>query len=341
MKDAAESLLGVLNDILDFSKIEAGKLSLDAQPFSLRACVETLMKVQAVRGEAKGLAVTWQVGADTPDGLVGDAGRLRQIIANLVSNAIKFTDRGTVTVTVGCAPAADAVVATDASAVADVRLHLCVADTGIGIAAAKQAAIFEAFEQADGSTTRKYGGTGLGLAISAKLVALLGGRIWVESEIGRGSAFHVVVPVGRAASEIVAVRPNGWRRSTERPLEILLAEDHPVNQLVARRVLERQGHTVTIVSNGRAALEAVQRRRFDVVLMDVQMPEMDGLEATAAIRAAERRRGGHVHIVAMTAHAMKGDRERCLAAGMDGYVSKPVQAEELRDALQDILESAA
>jgi CheY-like chemotaxis protein len=220
----------------------------------------------------------------------------------------------------------------------DVELRLGVTDTGIGISAEKQRLIFEPFSQGDNSITRQYGGTGLGLTISSRLVAMMGGQLSVESVIGRGSTFSFTTRLGRQSASLKneAPVPLGQRATerVDRPLRILLAEDNPVNRLLAIRVLEKRGHSVTVAGTGREALDATEERMFDVVLMDVEMPEMSGLEAATAIRRREQRTGTHIPIVAMTAHAMSGDRERCLAAGMDAYVSKPVRASELYAALE-------
>ncbi len=473
VRSSAEALLTVINDVLDFSKIEAGKLDLDPVPFGLRDCVGDALKSLAFRAHAKGLELACETAADVPDALVGDPGRLRQVLLNIAGNAIKFTEAGEVVVRIGLASRGEGRAA----------LHFAVTDTGIGIPADKMEAIFAPFEQADGTTTRKYGGTGLGLTISARLVAMMGGRVWVESEVGKGSTFHFTAEFGtaegpaasRPSADPAAVRGlpalviddnatnrrileatlRGWgmrptcadggkaglaelRRAasagdpyrvvlldlmmpgvdgfavvdevrsspgltqatilmlssadrkgdaalcrqlgasryltkpvkqselleaildalrgsapaapaaparpappapaTGRPLRLLVAEDNPVNQRLAIRLLEKQGHAVVVAGNGRQALEALAREAFDAVLMDVQMPEMGGLEATAAIRARERGTGRRVPIVAMTAHAMTGDRERCLEAGMDGYVSKPIQAKELSRALREVTE---
>ncbi|HLJ57256.1 MAG TPA: response regulator, partial [Chthonomonadaceae bacterium] len=492
VKHSADNLLTLLNDILDFSKIEAGKFELDRHEFNLRTTLEDTVRTLAVRAHNQGLELACHIPADVPEMLVGDAGRLRQIVVNLAGNAIKFTERGEVVVDVSVADpdARDG----PASQGAAVRLHFAVRDTGIGIPAEKQRVIFEAFTQADSSMARKYEGTGLGLAISSQLVAMMDGKMWVESEVGRGSVFHftarfdvqpagtqssvpdapdihglpvlvvddnatnrrileemlrnwgmrpVVVDSGeaalreltraRAAGEsyplalldammpemdgfalaaqmaahpelsrstlmmlssagrtsdqrrcselgiaahltkpvrqsdlfdaimrtLRAAPPNSTRGQSGSPplpelgdgdlggegaaraqgedssakrrrsLRVLLAEDNPVNQRLARRLLEKRGHRPTVVCNGAEALAAAQREPFDLILMDVQMPEMDGFEATAAIRAMERRSGRHTPIVAMTAHAMKGDRDRCLAAGMDAYVSKPLIVDDL------------
>jgi CheY-like chemotaxis protein/anti-sigma regulatory factor (Ser/Thr protein kinase) len=473
-KQSTEALLAVINDILDFSKIEAGRLDLDPVPFQLGDSVADMLAPLTLRAHAKGLELVLDITPDVPDELVADVGRLRQIVVNLVGNAVKFTERGEVVVQVRL----------DAPAGRDLVLRCSVADTGIGIPQDKQALIFEAFTQADASTTRRYGGTGLGLAISSRLASLMGGRLWLESDVGRGSTFHftarvargteganesavaaavelrglpvlvvddnatnrqiltemlerweavpTVVDGGAAAlvqleaaaaagrafplvlldaqmpemdgftlAERVLVRPDlgtatimmlssagqrgdaarcralgisayltkpirrsellhairlalggGGRPATaplvtrhsvrESPvdagssLKILLAEDHPVNQQLAVRLLEKRGHTVQVVQDGRQALTAVERERFDLILMDLQMPVMDGLEATAAIRARERATGTRVPIIAMTARAMKEDREACLAAGMDGYVAKPISPTTLFEQIEAV-----
>ncbi len=320
--NAAESLLGLINDILDFSKIEARKLELEAVAFGVAETVADALCMVAPRAREKGLALTSRIDDAVPARLVGDAGRLRQVLLNLVGNAVKFTETGEVAVLV------DVMESTADS----VQLHFAVRDTGIGVPADKQWQIFGAFVQADGSTTRKYGGTGLGLTISAELVELMHGRIWIDSVVGRGSTFHFSALFARAAEPHLAspAPPEPGpatilSRVSRRPLRILLAEDNAINQKVVAGMLGSGGHQVVVVGNGHEAVEAVERQVFDVVLMDIQMPEMNGLEATAAIRAAERHSGRHLPIVAMTAHAMAGDRERCLAAGMDGYVAKPIR----------------
>jgi PAS domain S-box-containing protein len=471
VRDSSESLLTVINDILDFSKVEAGKLELERATFDIREVLGDTMKSLALRAHSKGLELACHIWPDVPDWLVGDAGRLRQIVVNLVGNAIKFTDVGEVVLNVANQQLDDS----------RVRLHCCVTDTGIGIPENKQESIFRAFEQADSSTTRRHGGTGLGLAICWRLVAAMGGEIWVDSSEGQGSTFHFtatydISPTGptrrrqtaravvegtrvlivddnatnrlileemlgnwrlhpsaaanvqeamamlraaRAAgqpydlvvtdanmpdvdgftlaemikqdpdlgSTVIMMLTSGGRTgdvsrcedlgvasyllkpvkqselfdavamalgitaaedaeelavSVTRPvipsaLHVLLAEDSLVNQKLAVGLLEKHGHRVEVVGDGRAALAAVESKRYDLVLMDIQMPEMDGLEATRAIRIRERKRGGHIPIVAMTAHAMKGDRERCLDSGMDGYVAKPIRAKELFDTIANVL----
>jgi CheY-like chemotaxis protein len=272
-----------------------------------------------------------------PDLLIGDPGRLRQVLVNLIGNGVKFADRGDIAVSVSCQPAPG-----DNA----VELHVRVRDSGIGIPPSQHATIFEPFEQADGSATRRYGGTGLGLAIARQLVGLMDGVIGVESDVGSGSTFHFTARLRRSAQQPIAkeAAASGVAEERERAvnggLRILLVEDNLVNQRVATRLLEKKGHQVSVADNGRAALHAYTRAPYDVVLMDVQMPEMDGLEATAAIRRHEadcNGAGRRVPIIAMTAHALSGDRERCLAAGMDDYVSKPIQSRALFGAIERVL----
>jgi two-component system sensor histidine kinase/response regulator len=474
VKSSADSLLAVINDILDFSKIEAGRLELECVPFNLADNVSSLLRTLALRAQDKGLELIGHVEPDVPVDLVGDPNRLRQVLVNLVGNALKFTDKGEVVVGVKSASREGN----------RVGLHFTVTDTGIGIAADKQDLVFEAFAQADCSTTRRYGGTGLGLSISRKLVEMMHGRLWLESEVGRGSTFQFtacfdvgeknaasapVMPVKIQDLAVLVVDDNAtnrrileqtlrnWRmRPTltengkealaaleaaaaagqpfplvlldvhmpemdgfnvaerikknprlagatvlmltsgsrngdinrckelgvsayltkpiaqsdlrnsviqalrlsldqrwdktalqaapdqeKRRLKILLAEDNVVNQKLAIRLLEKQGHEVVLAVNGKEALTFSARDSFDVVLMDVQMPEMGGFEATAAIRERERGTGAHLPIIAMTAHAMRGDRERCLAAGMDEYLAKPVQGAKLSEKIAQVLASSA
>ena len=469
VKSSADALLTVINDILDFSKIEAGKFQLDSVEFSLRECLGDTMKSLANRVEGKKLELACRFHTDVPDALTGDPGRLRQIIVNLVGNAIKFTSEGEVVLEVSV----------ESQGEGTCCLHFAVSDTGIGVPFAKQQMIFEAFTQADASTTREYGGTGLGLPISAKLVGLMNGRIWVRSEAGVGSTFHftaqfhlvanarekptpqalrkmrglrvlvvddnatnrrilqeilgqwhmeptlaesgaaaiesvrsavdsgtpfqlvlldfqmpkmdglaVALELQKSASLPIVMMTSGLgiedlRRSRKngiaacltkpvkpselleailatisrshdggritaqslpvapqesRPLRVLLAEDNIVNQKLATMLLEERGHVVVVASNGRKALEAFDQQSFDLVLMDVQMPEIDGFQATKAIRDREKSTGRHTPIIAMTAHAMRGDRERCLASGMDGYVTKPFEPEHLWETINTLLE---
>jgi signal transduction histidine kinase len=323
VKDSGENLLSIINEILDFSKIEAGKLELDPVDFDLQALLDQMMKSFSLTAGQKGIKLICRL-HDAPGMVVGDPTRLRQVLTNLLGNALKFTAAGEIVV--------EAQVASqDGDAMA---VHFSVRDTGIGISVEQQRKIFEPFVQADSSTTRRYGGTGLGLTVSMRLVEMMGGRVWVESESGHGSCFHFTarlgvsekLPLTEAAAE---GQPGEGRAESIR--RILVAEDNPVNQVVAARLLERRGHRVTVVANGREAVAAVERERFDLVLMDVQMPEMDGFEATAKIRQAETGTGRHLLIFAMTARAMKGDEEYCRMAGMDGYLSKPIRSADLYD----------
>ncbi len=329
VRSSANSLLGLINDVLDFSKIDARSLELSSEPFDVSTLIAEIMAPLQPRAREKGIALECELTASVPATLVGDSGRLRQIVTNLAANAVKFTHAGRVTVRV------------DAQAKDErhVDLHVAVQDTGIGIPEEKHARIFEPFQQADGSTTRKYGGTGLGLTISAQLVELMGGRLWVESEAGRGSTFHVQLTIERSLVECkpVPVAPLVGSAASSKSLRILVAEDNAVNQLVASRMLEKRGHVVTVVGDGVAAAAAHADGTFDVILMDVQMPEMDGFQATAAIRERERSTGEHIPIIAMTAHAMRGDEARCLDAGMDSYLSKPIHVERLVEALGRIV----
>jgi two-component system sensor histidine kinase/response regulator len=473
---SADALLKVINDLLDFSKIEAGKLSLDPHDFHLDDCIGDTLKPLALRAHKIGLNIAYEIDPDVPHLLIGDPGRLRQILINLIGNAIKFTSRGEIAVRVGL----------DAPADGEACLHFAVADTGIGIPADRLQAVFEPFVQADGSTSRKYGGTGLGLTISSRLVDLMGGKIWAESEVGKGTTFHFTarmqlqaptesaqplalsrwqgLPVlvmdesatnrrilagllsslglkptaldGAAAAlaEIASaeeqqapyplvvvdggtpekdgfalvqrlneIRSQGgatlmmlssadWqadvarcrelaiaahvtkpakraelvkaialalegghpatseddgavisaaKQSPVRRLNILLTDDNEFNRRVGLIKLEKRGHTVKTVGSGKEALSALEQSAYDLVFMDVQMPDMDGLEVTAIIRSKESATGRHVPIIAMTAHAMKGDRERFIAAGMDGYVAKPVRDQELWEAIAAVVPADA
>jgi PAS domain S-box-containing protein len=478
VQSSAEALMTVINNILDFSKIEAQKLDLESVPFHLRDSIADILQTLALRASEKGLELVCDIPQDVPDAVVGDLGRLRQIIINLVGNAIKFTEKGDVVLSVN----------PETGKKNEICLHFVVADTGIGISPEKQKSIFEAFAQADASTTRRYGGTGLGLTISSRLVEMMGGRMWVESAVGKGSAFHLTVrlglqtgpivrqvpenlenlrglrilviddnatnrrildemlrswhmkpstaPNGQSAVQILAMarqkgepfslllldanmpvmdgfefmekmkqsadlngttiimltssgqrgdaarcrdlgissylikpikqsalldaittvmgrtetgeagKPSVIRHTStgnERTLRILLAEDNAVNQKIVRGALEKHGHSIVVAVNGRkalAAFESISEPPFDLILMDVQMPEMDGIEATALIRRKEEKTGGHIPIIALTAHAMKGDREICLKAGMDGYVTKPVKSDELLSAIEALTQKS-
>jgi PAS domain S-box-containing protein len=331
VKISADSLLGLLNDILDTSKIEAGKLELEPIDFYLSELLESALKPMGIRATEKGLALRCKVEEDVPDELIADPGRLRQVLVNLVGNAIKFTERGEVVVTV----------ALESSLGTDIVLCFSVRDTGIGIPQDKLEVIFEPFRQADGSTTRKYGGTGLGLTICTQLVSLMGGQFRLDSEEGKGSTFSFTAKFCRTLAKDVEDQepaPVDAPRRNE-GITILLAEDHPVNQKVALRILEKQGYRVICAADGREALAALEQRLYDLVLMDVEMPKMNGLEASEAVREREKVTGRHIPIIAMTAHAMKGDQERCLLAGMDDYVSKPIRPVDLLGAIRKALEA--
>ncbi len=473
VKLSAESLLSIINDILDFSKIEAGKLDMEAIPFELRESLGETMKALSYRAHQKGLELIYEVQPEVPEALVGDPGRIRQIIVNLVGNSIKFTEHGEIFVSLE----------QESETPDSVRLHFAIKDTGVGIPADKQSRIFEAFSQADGSMARVYGGTGLGLTICTRLVGMMDGRIWVESEPGNGSTFHFLIALavqqgsrsrpshleparlrdlhalivddnftnrrvlhgmlsrwgmkptavdgGRAALQAIEVAKNagypfplilldgqmpemdgftlaerihkdpelvnatimmltsaghlgdaarcrelgisaylvkpirqgelldaicqvldGSAQKKPEPLvtrhtlreekhriRILVAEDNTINQTLAVRILEKRGYSVSVAPDGQAAVEAFETGGFELVLMDIQMPGMDGFEATAAIREREKLTGGHIPIVAMTAHALVGDQERCLASGMDGYVSKPIRTSELFAVIEKTLGS--
>jgi PAS domain S-box-containing protein len=330
IQHSVDALLSLINDILDISKIEAGKLELECIPFDPAQIMEQVRATLATRAHAKGLDVTCAADPALPRLAVGDPGRLRQVLMNLAGNAVKFTERGEVVISGDLAE----------QTAERVIIQFSVRDTGIGIAPEQRSRIFESFVQADGSTTRRYGGTGLGLAISKQLVELMGGQMGVESELGGGSRFwftatyakhregELGVEEPKAAAVLLADSARGEARG-----RILVAEDNPVNQRIALRILEKEGYQAEAVCDGKQALEALARNHYDLVLMDVQMPEMDGFQATAEIRrleAATRR----TPVVAMTANAMTGDRERCLAAGMDDYVSKPVRREELHEVVR-------
>jgi PAS domain S-box-containing protein len=343
VKNSAGSLLSIINDILDFSKIEAGKLDFESIAFNLRDTLEDTIRSLSLRAQQKNLELSCNISSDAPDALVGDPTRLKQIVLNLAGNAIKFTSKGEVAVRVEVEDR------TEDHAV----FHFRVSDTGSGIALDKQSLIFEPFTQSDSSTTRKHGGTGLGLSICARLVELMGGSIWVESELDHGSTFHFKVQfkLQKLATQAIRRALGAWRESVpltppdvpasnsepQRQFRILLAEDNLVNQRVATRFLEKKGHSVFLVDSGKKAVAAWSEQVFDLILMDVQMPEMDGLEATATIREREKSGSKHIPIIAMTAHAMVGDRQRCLDAGMDDYVSKPVKADDLFSAIERVV----
>ena len=333
---SGDSLLTIINDILDFSKIESGMMEIERHPYNLKVCVHNVLDLLAPRAKEKGLWLGCTVNSTLPATLIGDVTRVRQILINLVGNAIKFTNKGSVTVTVE--PAADSAGGgTAPGEPPQLDIHFTVRDTGIGIPEDKLDRLFKSFSQVDTSTTRQYGGTGLGLAICQRLSALMGGRIWVESKAGAGSAFHFVVRVGLSdASAEPSDKTGGCQRPTaldinlaaRMPLRILLTDDDTLSRKVGCAILKRMGYQPALACNGLEALKMLEEQTFDVVLMDLQMPMMDGREATRRIierwPANER-----PLIIAFTADAMEGDREKCLALGMDDYVPKPVRIEEM------------
>jgi signal transduction histidine kinase/ligand-binding sensor domain-containing protein/ActR/RegA family two-component response regulator len=325
-QSSATALLSLIGDVLDFSKIEAGKMELDPVDFSLRAVVADAVRSIGYQVEQKRLLLTVDIAPDAPDALSGDAGRLRQILLNLLSNAVKFTIQGEIHLSV-----------IQQQKTGDpIHLEFCVTDSGIGIPLDKQEVIFESFRQVDGSTTRKFGGTGLGLTICQRLVEMMGGAIWVVSEPGRGARFHFTAAFNAAPLTPGRMRPFEDSLVSVSHLRVLVVEDNRVNQLVTRRLLERQGMQVSLASNGLEAVEAWEQTEVDLVLMDVQMPVMDGFEATIRIRACEHRlRSKRTPILALTAHAAREDREKCLEAGMDGYVSKPIDIESLMATIRE------
>ncbi len=328
VRSSSEALLTLINDILDFSKIEAGATELEEVPYDVRACVAGALSLVGSLAAAKGLALSHDVADEVPRAVVGDAGRVRQVLINVLSNAVKFTDTGSVDLSVRSTAAPDG----------RVTLGFSVRDTGIGLRPDRLGRLFQSFSQEDASISRRYGGTGLGLAISKGLAEAMGGSMWAESDgPGQGSTFHITIrsPVAEQApeaitEEVVELDPG---LATRHPLRILVAEDNVVNQKLVLRLLERMGYTADVAVNGREAVEAIGREPYDLVLMDVQMPEMDGLRATREIRA--RLEDGRPRIVAMTANATDDDRHRCLDAGMDGYVTKPLRVSALVSALRE------
>jgi signal transduction histidine kinase/ActR/RegA family two-component response regulator len=321
IKDCGESLLHVINDILDFSKIEAGKMAISEESFELSKIVRQVCNLLRPSYDAAGLRLDLVDEPRLPQYLVGDPNRIRQILMNLIGNAVKFTREGGVTVRIEML----------SSSSQRSEFRLSVEDTGIGIPTDRHGAIFESFTQAYGATDRRFGGTGLGLTITKKLVELMGGAIEVVSEIGKGSSFCVTLclPVGVAKPVFAHGSARAGEAESLLGMRILLAEDNTVNQMVARRTLERLGCEVSVCANGLEAIQMVETCYFDLVLMDCQMPVLDGYEATRRIRGSERSDRRSLPIIAMTANAMEGDRERCLEAGMDNYLSKPVDPSEL------------
>ncbi|MBK9956709.1 MAG: response regulator [Rhodocyclaceae bacterium] len=327
VRSSAGLLLRVINDILDFSKIEAGKLRIEPVGFDLRDAIGEALKPLALTARGKGLVFVGDIDATVPTRVVGDAGRLQQVLLNLAGNAIKFTERGEIVVRVEMAVPGDPAQG----------IRCSVRDTGIGISADQLARVFDAFSQADSSTTRKYGGTGLGLTISHRLVELMGGHMEVDSAPGVGSAFQFTLPLPADTAALAPV--DAPSAPATGPLDVLLVEDHPVNQTLATHLLQRWGHRVALAVNGQEAVDAVAAGgHFDVVLMDMQMPVMGGIEATQRIRRLEAERGGtRLPIAAMTANAMQGDREACLDAGMDDYLAKPIRSGDLAAMLRRLV----
>jgi len=325
VRSSADSLLNLINDILDFSKIEAGKLDIESLHFNLRDCLNETARMLSFRAAEKGLRLTCTVQPEVPEIVTGDPSRLRQILINLAGNGIKFTQAGQVSI--------------EASMDEDGRVHFVVRDTGIGIKAEKQRDIFEPFVQSDSSMNRRYGGTGLGLSICARLVRMMDGKIWVVSQPGVGSRFHFTASLPASAQAAAPAKPAFVRSedASSDGLRILVAEDNAVNQKIITRVLEKEGHKVILAWNGREALDILDRQPVDLIIMDVHMPEMDGLQTAAQIRVRESGTSLYRPIIAATACAMKGDREKCLAAGMDAYVTKPIQAKQLLQVIDSIM----
>ncbi len=339
---SANSLLAIVNDILDYSRLESGKATLDVAECSLQQILDDSVRLVKARADEKKLAVELEIADTLPQAVLADQQKVMQIILNLLSNAVKFTEEGKITVS---AVLRDRI---DKSCWVEIRVQ----DTGIGIEPEKQKVIFDSFTQADGSHSRQYGGTGLGLAISKQLAELMDGELSVESEPGKGSTFifskwydivELLPPPEPGADTGTASVTVVSREETDqiaRNIRILLVEDNLVNQKITAKILEKNGFTVQVVENGRAAVEAMAAGAYDLVLMDVQMPVMDGLEATRKIRAMEKQLGGHTPIIALTANAMKGDREKCIDAGMDEYITKPIKPKDLLAAIDKILEEA-
>jgi signal transduction histidine kinase/CheY-like chemotaxis protein len=319
VRSSANALLSIINDVLDFSKIEAGKMEVEPAPFDLRLATGEVLALLAVRAREKGIDLLLEYAPDGPRYVMGDAGRIRQVLINLIGNAVKFTQAGHVLIGVGWEHE---------------RVRISVEDTGVGIPEDKLGCIFEKFTQADSSTTRRFGGTGLGLAISKQLVELMGGEISVRSRPGEGSTFSFTMPLAPAAQPAAA--PPAI--SVQTPLStaharVLLAEDNAINSRVAKRMLEKLGYRVDLAANGKEAVDMLEMLPYDLILMDCQMPTMDGYEATKEIRRSQGERA-HVPIIAVTANSMEGDKDRCLQAGMDDYIAKPIQVEHLREILQ-------
>lgn len=333
VKSCAQGLLTVINDILDFSKIEAGKLSLEKIPFELGSLIAGIIRPHELQAAKKGVTVSSRIGEGIPGNLFGDPYRLQQVLNNLLSNAVKFTDAGEIKLVVNL----ENMDGMDGDVC---RLRFSVSDTGIGISDVEMTRLFKSFSQVDGSITRKYGGSGLGLVISKRLVEMMGGTIWVESQKGKGSVFTFNIELGiteamTSTVDLIAAPQIAMGRK----LRVLVVEDDRVNQMVTVRLLQKAGYQTEIACNGREALDKLADEKYDLILMDIQMPEMDGIEATRQIR--EREHGnGHLPIIALTAHALQGDREKFLKAGMDGYVAKPFSKDKLFGEIERVIRQA-
>jgi signal transduction histidine kinase len=328
IRSSGEALIEIVNNILDFSKLEKENIELECQPFGLARCIEDSMDLVSLKAKEKDLKLVYSIAENTPTTVIGDATRVRQVLVNLLGNSVKFTDKGEISVS-----------ARARQLTGDLyEIIFSVRDSGIGIPKERMDRLFQPFSQVDMSNTRKYGGTGMGLAISRALVEMMGGKIWAESEPGIGSTFYfTILAYGSfeepfSAREPVCPKEAGAKTDQSQNLRILLAEDNPVNQKVMLRMLKKLGYSADAVADGKEVLQALERQFYDVVLMDVQMPEMDGIEATRIIRQKWDATGPK--IIAITAHTLEGDRERCIKSGMDSYVAKPVKMEELRAVLE-------
>ncbi len=320
-RSSAHGLLQILDDILDFSRIESGKLNLESIPFNLNDVARRSVQILTLTAEAKNIDLDCKLSPDIPEAVLGDPVRIQQVLINLLGNAVKFTEKGFVRL--------DITARREEGDLVD--LHFAVSDSGLGISEEQRNRIFQAFTQADSSTTRKFGGTGLGLSISSQLVRMMGGKLTVDSTPGKGSRFSFQLKL--QATQPPAPTPQPTAKSDQRPLRILVAEDNEVNRVLIDRILTRNGHNVSTVTNGQLALDRLRQESFDIVLMDVHMPEMDGLAATRELRQLEQALGRHTPVVALTALAVKGDAEMCLAAGMDDYLSKPLNVNDLAKVL--------
>lgn len=327
IKSSTNALLDIINEILDFARIEAGALTLSNAPFQLRNLLRNTFAPLAIRAQEKSLTFQWNIEPQIPDILEGDENHLRQVLTNLVNNAIKFTESGEVTVNV-----------TQQSTTTDgfANLYFAVRDTGVGIPPEKQASIFQPFEQIHTAASSRYGGSGLGLAISTRLVQLMGGSLQVDSTSGQGSLFYFTLDFKQAAETTSPSLARPGLAATTHPLKILLAEDNGINSMFTALLLNKVGHTVTVVEDGHTAVNAWLKNRPDIILMDMQMPRMNGLEATRLIRQHEQASNTHTPIIALTANAMKNNREECLASGMDDFLSKPFEARDLLALLEQV-----